>query len=554
MVEYIRYFLNPKKIKELTMSNFFSRSKGDMKYLFKKKETLSKKERRRKRRGWGTLIGLILILVQLVFTVLLMFNIFKLDILPLKYLIAVNAFLILIFLYNFTSQFTKAHIIGKILSVILSGVILFIYLVSAKLDSVLTKLNIPEINTDVVDICVLSTDKANSINDIANYKFAYNSSASNENVKTAFNSLKSDINRNDIEMTEYKSWDDLVDAFYTNKDVQVLVMNDSMIGVISTQYEDFADQIKIIKKYEYKKLVQTQKSTVNVKKDPFVIYVSGISSDDGADSELSDRGLSDVNILAVVNPETRQILLVTTPRDSYIKITGPDGRKGYDKLTHAGNYGVEASMETLEDLYGVNIDYYVKINFSGCVAVVDALGGITIDSEIEFTCGQDASPIPYHFVKGENECDGEMAVAFSRERHAFLAGDFQRGRNQTAAIKAILQKATSPAILTKYSAVLDAVSDMFLTNIPTSTISDIVKMQLSDSKSWNIQTYSINGTTEPPAGQPAAYLEITGLRGASVVYPYADSINTAIKLMSMIQNGEVFDVDEYVESQNESNN
>lgn len=554
MVEYIRYFLNPKKIKELTMSNFFSRSKGDMKYLFKKKETLSKKERRRKRRGWGTLIGLILILVQLVFTVLLMFNIFKLDILPLKYLIAVNAFLILIFLYNFTSQFTKAHIIGKILSVILSGVILFIYLVSAKLDSVLTKLNIPEINTDVVDICVLSTDKANSINDIANYKFAYNSSASNENVKTAFNSLKSDINRNDIEMAEYKSWDDLVDAFYTNKDVQVLVMNDSMIGVISTQYEDFADQIKIIKKYEYKKLVQTQKSTVNVKKDPFVIYVSGISSDDGADSELSNRGLSDVNILAVVNPETRQILLVTTPRDSYIKITGPDGRKGYDKLTHAGNYGVEASMETLEDLYGVNIDYYVKINFSGCVAVVDALGGITIDSEIEFTCGQDASPIPYHFVKGENECDGEMAVAFSRERHAFLAGDFQRGRNQTAAIKAILQKATSPAILTKYSAVLDAVSDMFLTNIPTSTISDIVKMQLSDSKSWNIQTYSINGTTEPPAGQSAAYLEITGLRGASVVYPYADSINTAIKLMSMIQNGEVFDVDEYVESQNQSNN
>lgn len=536
------------------MSNFFSRSKGDMKYLFKHKDSLSKKERRRKRRGWGTLIGLIIILIQLVFTVLLMFNIFKLDILPLKYLIAVNAFLILIFLYNFTSQFTKAHIIGKILSIVLSGVILFIYLVSAKLDSVLTKLNIPEINTDVVDICVLATDKADSIDDIADYKFAYNSSASSDNVKTAFNSLKSDINKSNLEMKEYKSWDDLIDAFYANKDVQVLVMNDSMINVIAAQYEDFDQQIKILKKYEYKKLVQVQKSTVNVKKDPFVIYVSGISSEDGADSALSDIGLSDVNIIAVVNPETRQILLVTTPRDSYVKITGPNGRKGYDKLTHAGNYGVEASMETLEDLYGVNIDYYVKINFSGCVAVVDALGGITIDSEVEFTCGQDASPIPYHFVKGENECDGEMAVAFSRERHAFLAGDFQRGRNQTAAIKGIIQKATSTAILTKYSAVLDAVGDMFLTNIPTNTISDLVKLQLSDSKAWNIQTYSIEGTTEPPAGQPAAYLEITGLRGASVVYPYADSINTAIKLMSMIQNDEVFDVDEYVESQTQSGN
>ena len=491
------------------MSNFFTRSKDDMKYLFKNKEELSNKERKRKRRGWGTLIGLILVLIQLIVSGLLLFNIFKLDILPLKYLIAVNAFLLLIFLYDFTSQFTKAHIIGKILAVLMSGVIVFIYLVSSKLDSVLNKLNLPEINTDIVDVVVLADDKASSLNDLANYKFAYNSTASNANVKTAFDSVKSELNKSSLELAEYKSWDDLVTA---------------------------------------------QKSNVNVKKEPFIIYVSGISSEDGADSALSNNALSDVNIVAVINPETKQILLVTTPRDSYIKITGPDGRKGYDKLTHAGNYGVEASIDTLQNLYGIDIDYYVKINFTGCVSVVDALGGITIDSEVEFTCGEDASPIPYHFVKGPNECDGEMAVAFSRERHAFAAGDFQRGRNQTAAIKGILQKATSPAILTKYSAVLDAVSDMFLTNIPTSTISDLVKLQLSDGTAWNIQTYSIEGTTQPPAGQGPAYLEITGLRGASVVYPYADSINTAIQLMSKIQNGDVFDVDEYVDSLNNNSN
>ena len=519
------------------MSNFFTRSKDDMKYLFKNKEELSKKERKRKRRGWGTLIGLILVLIQLIVSGLLLFNIFKLDILPLKYLIAVNAFLLLIFLYDFTSQFTKAHIIGKILAVLMSGVIIFIYLVSSKLDSVLNKLNLPEINTDIVDVIVLADDKASSLNDLANYKFAYNSTASNANVKTAFDSVKSELNKSSLELAEYKSWDDLVTAFYDNTEVQAIVMNDSML-----------------KQYEYKKLVTVQKSNVNVKKEPFIIYVSGISSDDGGDFQLQNNALSDVNILAVVNPETKQILLVTTPRDSYIKITGPDGRKGYDKLTHAGNYGVEASMDTLQNLYGIDIDYYVKINFSGCVAVVDALGGITIDSEIEFTCGDEASPIPYHFVKGPNECDGEMAVAFSRERHAFAAGDFQRGRNQTAAIKGILQKATSPAILTKYSAVLDAVSDMFLTNIPTSTISDLVKLQLSDGTAWNIQTYSIEGTTQPPAGQGPAYLEITGLRGASVVYPYADSINTAIQLMSKIQNGDVFDVDEYVDSLNNNSN
>lgn len=536
------------------MSNFFTRSKDDMKYLFKNKEELSKKERKRKRRGWGTLIGLILVLIQLIVSGLLLFNIFKLDILPLKYLIAVNAFLLLIFLYDFTSQFTKAHIIGKILAVLMSGVIVFIYLVSSKLDSVLNKLNLPEINTDIVDVVVLADDKASSLNDLANYKFAYNSTASNANVKTAFDSVKSELNKSSLELAEYKSWDDLVTAFYDNTEVQAIVMNDSMLKVVASQYEDFDTKVKIIKQYEYKKLVTVQKSNVNVKKEPFIIYVSGISSEDGADSALSNNALSDVNIVAVINPETKQILLVTTPRDSYIKITGPDGRKGYDKLTHAGNYGVEASMDTLQNLYGIDIDYYVKINFTGCVSVVDALGGITIDSEVEFTCGEDASPIPYHFVKGPNECDGEMAVAFSRERRAFAAGDFQRGRNQTAAIKGILQKATSPAILTKYSAVLDAVSDMFLTNIPTSTISDLVKLQLSDSTAWNIQTYSIEGSTQPPAGQGPAYLEITGLRGASVVYPYADSINTAIQLMSKIQNGDIFDVDEYVDSLNNNSN
>ena len=206
----------------------------------------SKKERKRKRRGWGTLIGLILVLIQLIVSGLLLFNIFKLDILPLKYLIAVNAFLLLIFLYDFTSQFTKAHIIGKILAVLMSGVIIFIYLVSSKLDSVLNKLNLPEINTDIVDVIVLADDKASSLNDLANYKFAYNSTASNANVKTAFDSVKSELNKSSLELAEYKSWDDLVTAFYDNTEVQTIVMNDSMLKVVASQYEDFDTKVKTV--------------------------------------------------------------------------------------------------------------------------------------------------------------------------------------------------------------------------------------------------------------------------------------------------------------------
>ena len=191
---------------------------------------------------------------------------------------------------------------------------------------------------------------------------------------------------------------------------------------------------------------------------------------------------------------------------------------------------------------GIDIDYYIKINFTGSATVVDALGGITVDSEVEFTNGYDAAPVRYHFVKGENYLDGEKCIAFSRERQCFPSGDFQRGRNQTAVIKGIIEKATSPEILVKYSAVLDAVTDLFLTNIPNSAITDLVKSQLNDTKAWNIQSFSISGDTG------YRYLQVTDLYNASVVIPDSNDINTAIQLMSKIMNDEVFDVDEYVES------
>lgn len=243
----------------------------------------------------------------------------------------------------------------------------------------------------------------------------------------------------------------------------------------------------------------------------------------------------------MINPESKQVLLVTTPRDSYIQISNNKGVTGYDNLTHAGNNGVHRSMEALEKLYGIDIDYYVKINFLGSKSIVDALGGITIDSEVEFTNGHDAAPVAYHFVKGENECDGDMTIAFARERYAFLAGDFQRGRNQMAVIKGIIQKATSPAILTKYSAVMDAVSDLFLTNIPNKAITDLVKMQLGNNTPWNIQSYGINGDTDE-----YRHLEVVGAYNASIVLPYADDIKNASAMINKVLAGDIFDVEEYV--------
>lgn len=529
--------------KKVMAKNTFS-VKNDMQYLFKPKVSLSKMERKKKRRAWAFAIGSVLVLIQLVLTVLFLLKMFKLDILPFKYLFMINIILILLVLYDFTSQFTKSHILGKLISVMLSCLILFTYLFAAKFDSVLDKLGAANVEIDIVDVCVLSNDKAQNLNDAANYKFAINSTASNANINTSIESISSETGKT-IKPTEYTNWSNLVNALYDNKNVQAIVINHSMMSIISQEFPDFEDSIKIIKTYEYKEKVELDASNVNVKRDPFIIYVSGISSDDGEDTKLASKALSDVNILAVINPETKQVLLVTTPRDSYIKISNSSGVTGYDKLAHAGSYGVDKSIEALENLYGINIDYYVKINFAGSQAVIDALGGITIESEIEFTNGWEAAPVSYHFVQGANECDGEKAIAFARERKAFAAGDFQRGRNQTAVIKGIIQKATSPAILTRYSAVMDTVSDMFLTNIPSSAISDLVKLQLSNSTPWNIQTYSISGKTDE-----YRHLEVSNVYGASIVLPYEEDISTATKLMNKVIAGETFDVDTYLNSDN----
>lgn len=529
--------------KKVMAKNTFS-VKNDMQYLFKPKVSLSKIERKKKRRAWAFAIGSVLVLIQLVLTVLFLLKMFKLDILPFKYLFMINIILILLVLYDFTSQFTKSHILGKLISVMLSCLILFTYPFAAKFDSVLDKLGAANVEIDIVDVCVLSNDKAQNLNDAANYKFAINSTASNANINTSIESISSETGKT-IKPTEYTNWSNLVNALYDNKNVQAIVINHSMMSIISQEFPDFEDSIKIIKTYEYKEKVELDASNVNVKRDPFIIYVSGISSDDGEDTKLASKALSDVNILAVINPETKQVLLVTTPRDSYIKISNSSGVTGYDKLAHAGSYGVDKSIEALENLYGINIDYYVKINFAGSQAVIDALGGITIESEIEFTNGWEAAPVSYHFVQGANECDGEKAIAFARERKAFAAGDFQRGRNQTAVIKGIIQKATSPAILTRYSAVMDTVSDMFLTNIPSSAISDLVKLQLSNSTPWNIQTYSISGKTDE-----YRHLEVSNVYGASIVLPYEEDISTATKLMNKVIAGETFDVDTYLNSDN----
>ncbi len=226
-----------------------------------------------------------------------------------------------------------------------------------------------------------------------------------------------------------------------------------------------------------------------ITKEPFVIYLSGVDTR----GELTENARSDVNILAAVNPVTKRVALVNTPRDYYIDLAGTSSK---DKLTHAGLYGVETSMETLGNLYGVNVDHYIRINFAGFISIIDALGGVDVYSDQAFTSvGSPGYYDPTTFVEGWNHLDGKSALAFARERHAFASGDIQRGINQMKVIDAMLNKIKSPALLMGFSKIMDAASDCFVTSFSQDQISALVRMQLSDFAEWDIESYTVTGTS-----------------------------------------------------------
>lgn len=224
-------------------------------------------------------------------------------------------------------------------------------------------------------------------------------------------------------------------------------------------------------------------------KEPFVVYLSGVDTR----GELTENARSDVNILAVVNPVTKRVALINTPRDYYVDLAGTESK---DKLTHAGLYGVETSMATLGGLYGIDVDYYVRINFAGFMGIVDALDGIDVYSDYTFTSvGSPGYYDPTDFVEGWNHMDGKAALAFARERHAFATGDVQRGINQMKVIQAILDKLKSPTILLNYSRLMAAISDCFVTDLSSEQIAALVRMQLSDGASWDIESFSVTGSS-----------------------------------------------------------
>lgn len=465
----------------------------------------------------GALLSLILLCVVGVFIYLLL----KLNMLPTNIFCIVGIIILGFAILSCIMQFTRAHVAASVMAVLLSVILGIGCVYINKTYHVFSRMH--STVTESYSVIALNTYDKNSISECVDGLFGYNDKIRSAGQLEAINSVASLLNEQ-LGLVPYDDWFDMVDALY-NGGVDAIILNEAYRSVIEEHYGDFAERTKIIGTEEYKKLQKVTMNDVEVLKEAFIVYLAA-NDDYGT---LVSEGRNDVNIIAVVNPLVQKVLMITIPRDSYVTLRfGDDSLSSYgDKLTHAGTYGIQTSMNTIEDMFGIEINYYMKINFSGMIDLVDALDGITVESDYEFTTYDGT----HHFVKGTNRLNGLDAMYFARERYAFQDGDFQRARDQIKVISAIIDKALSPVILTNYLQIMDSLEGTFDTNIPYEDISDLVKFQLEQMPNWEIESMNITGV----CGWEYCYT--WGMKNQlSIVYPDEKQMAEAKSLIDMYMN------------------
>lgn len=444
----------------------------------------------------------------------------KLDILPLVYMICFGIVVAIITVICILAARRTAPAILMIL-VLLAELCAMVYGTVAilRVDNTLNKVSIDTVvEVTQMGVLVLEDDTAQSMNDLSGYKIGYVAD------EEAALSVQNEINGVAANVS-YEAVSDVVSLAKAllDSNVEAIIINTAYLDIVSELegFEAFANvRTLTIAEVEHEVVVPEEpeeEDPVEVDKDTFVVYISGI--DTFGSVNVTSR--SDVNILAAVNTKTGKVQLINTPRDYYVPLTISNGV--CDKLTHAGIYGVEVSKGTLEALYGIKVDYFVRMNFSGFEDIIDAVGGIDVYSDYDFT----VTPVK-HYVVGMNHLSGIEALAFARERHSFAAGDVQRGKNQMAVITALIQKLASKSVLKNYATILDEISDSFQTDVPTDTMYALVKQQLQRNTSWQIDSYTVTGfdSSAITYSMPGMY--------AYVMLPNQDEIDVAKQLIENV--------------------
>jgi len=494
------------------------------------------------------------VLLLVISEALLTYRLIKLNMLPNIYLVIIIGFLAIYTLGVAALLFIHRKdmgvgIVRQIIACFLAAVMiagcLFISPKLKELENTVQQITTNVLVTPIFHVYVEKDDPAMSIQDTAGHTFAA-LTQDEETVGKVLAAVEEELQTEvAVQLFEDES---LMIAAYYNQEVDALILNGGYLSIWKENelYEGFEDKNRIIYSVKVDMYVEvietvqpgqtesTEQTTEpepekeiepNVTNSPFVIYISGM---DGYSQNLTTTR-SDVNILMVVNPVTKQVLMVNTPRDYYI--VHPWGSGTRDKLTHCGIYGIECSIEALEKLYELPVDYYVQINYHGFENLIDAIGGVSVYSDFAFICG-DLEDV--YIPQGNVTLNGKEALAFARDRKHQPNGDNDRGKNQMKVIKSVIAKVTSSGTwISNYSEILKSLEGMFATNMLSKDLSSLVKMQLTDMAQWNVMTYAVTGydsnkTTYSMPGT-ACY----------VMQPNQKTVDYAQELIQRVMNGEI---------------
>lgn len=511
---------------------------------------MSKKEKNKNPNRKSPLIRVISI-ISILLAIALIIKVIQIDILPLNFEITILGAvllltLILFIFYNFTSHSKIARVFGgfMIIVVTLSYGLGYFYLyktagmlstISTSSSGSGTKLgSLSDEMTNNVSVIVMKSSNYNSLKDLSGKKIGTTSKLDAKSTEKCLTDIKKSI---DFDQEDYPNYNQEMTDLYDGR-IDGVILDESSRGIVYEQFLNISQVTKVVHTTSYKAprehAIVDSKHPVDVTKDPFTIYFSGNDSF----GDIQETGRTDSNMLVTVNPKTHRILMTSIPRDYYVPVACaedaadgcPDGQK--DKLTHTGLYGVQTTINTIEDFMDVDINYYVRVNFSSLTNIVDAIGGVDV------TVGKGLAVDQFYtddtiggVVEGENHLDGQKALAYARERYAYEDGDLQRVKNQQQVLKAIIKKVKSPSMLLKYASLIDAIGSAIETNMPSSSITNFVKFQLASNSSWKFESYPMVGDTgmefSPSLGDTA-----------SVTYQDRGSIETAHDKIEAILNGE----------------
>lgn len=486
------------------------------------------------------IFAIILSVILVIFTGGLVYQIFKLQILPDNILIPIILVLILltlifVLLINFSTHGLVSKILCSLMVVVLSAVYglgnYYLYSTNTTLKTVTDQGNKAK---NTVSVVVLNSSGLENVNSLEGSKLGVLKTIGNEATKKSLTDLK----KNNVTYTK-KTYDNMLGmlkALYDGE-VDAIVLNEAYRSNVCDleDYANFNNDTKVIHKtVYYTKENSSSLAVSDITSKPFNILISGNDSF----GSLDENSRSDVDMLVTINPVTSTILLTSIPRDSYVKEVCNDYACNYgvyDKLTHTGIYGVDTTKDTIENLLDIDINYVYRVNFTSMIDIVDALGGVDVTVPEGMAVSKFYTNSTLEGVhEGTNHLDGKRALAYSRERKAYLDGDLQRARNQQQVLQAMFKKATSPEIIKNYTSLLKALIGAFDTNMTTKEITSFIKYQIQAKPSWKFEQFVLKGDND---------LKMSAELGSevSVVILYDSYINIAHDKIQAVLDGQSSD-------------